>query len=78
LTWQVSPKNKLSVYYNIAPRRTEHWTLVSTLQPEASNLQRVTPNHIETATFRSTISPKGTVRGCCRQHDRDLDPRTGR
>src|SRR5436305_2867116 len=35
LTWQVSPKNKLSGYWSIAPRRTEHWTLVSTLQPDA-------------------------------------------
>lgn len=58
LTWQMTPKNKLSVYYNFAPRRTEHWTLVSTIQPDASNLQQVSPNHIETATFRSTLSSK--------------------
>lgn len=58
LTWQMTPKNKLSVYYNFAPRRTEHWTLVSTIQPDASNLQQVSPNHIETATFRSTVSSK--------------------
>jgi Carboxypeptidase regulatory-like domain len=58
LTWQISPKNKLSVYYNFAPRNTNHWTLVSTIQPDASNLQNVSPNHMETATFRSTLSPK--------------------
>ena len=37
LTWQISPKNKISGYYNYAPRRTEHWTLGSTIQPDASN-----------------------------------------
>jgi len=58
LTWQISQKNKLSVYYNFAPRRTEHWTLVSTIQPDASQLQNLPINHFETATFRSTISTK--------------------
>ncbi len=58
LTWQISPKNKLSGYFNLAPRQTEHWTLVSTEQPEASNLQNLPLNHFETLTFRSTLSPK--------------------
>lgn len=56
LTWQISPKNKLSGYYNYAPRRTEHWLLVSTIQPDASNLQRLPINHFETLTFRSTLT----------------------
>ncbi len=58
LTWQMSPKNKLSGYFSIAPRTTEHWTLVSTLQPDASNLQNLPKNNFETATFRSTLSSK--------------------
>ena len=58
LTWQMSPKNKISGYYNYAPRRTEHWTLVSTIQPDASNLQNLPVNHFETLTFRSTISSR--------------------
>jgi hypothetical protein len=58
LTWQVSPKNKLSAYYNYAPRTTEHWTLVSTEQPDASNLQNLPLNHLETFTFRSTLTSK--------------------
>ena len=58
LTWQISPKNKISGYYNFAPRRTEHWTLVSTIQPDASNLQNLPVNHFETVTFRSTISSR--------------------
>ena len=58
LTWQMSPKNKLSAYYNYAPRRTEHWTLVSTTQPDASNLQNLPVNHFETMTFRSTLSSR--------------------
>jgi hypothetical protein len=58
LTWQISPKNKISGYYNFAPRNTNHWTLVSTIQPDASNLQNLPVNHFETLTFRSTISSK--------------------
>jgi hypothetical protein len=58
LTWQMSPKNKLSGYANIGPRKTEHWTLVSTLQPDASNLQNLPKNNFETFTFRSTVSSK--------------------
>jgi len=58
LTWQISPRNKISGYYNYAPRNTNHWTLVSTIQPDASNLQNLPVNHFETLTFRSTISSK--------------------
>ncbi len=58
LTWQISPKNKLSAYYNYAPRKTEHWTLVSNIQPDASQLQNLPINHFETLTFRSTISSR--------------------
>jgi Carboxypeptidase regulatory-like domain len=58
LTWQMTPKNKLSGYWSIAPRKTEHWTLVSTLQPDASNLQNLPKNNFETLTFRSTLSSK--------------------
>ena len=58
LTWQMSPKNKISGYYNFAPRRTEHWTLVSTIQPDASNLQNLPVNHFETLTFRSTLTSR--------------------
>ena len=58
LTWQVSPKNKISGYYNYAPRRTDHWTLVSTFQPDASNLQNLPVNHFETVTFRSTLTSR--------------------
>jgi Carboxypeptidase regulatory-like domain len=58
LTWQVSRKNRVSAYGSIGPRKTEHWTLASTLQPDASNLQNLPKNNFETFTFRSTISPK--------------------
>jgi hypothetical protein len=58
LTWQMSPRNKLSGYANIGPRYTNHWTLVSTLQPDASNLQNLPKNNFETMTFRSTVSSK--------------------
>jgi hypothetical protein len=58
LTWQLTPRNKLTGYFSIAPRTTEHWTLASTLQPDASNLQRLPKNNFETLVFRSTLSSK--------------------
>ena len=58
LTWQMSPRNKLSGYANIGPRYTDHWTLSSTLQPDASNLQNLPKNNFETFTFRSTVSSR--------------------
>ena len=58
VTWQISPKNQFSGYVNISPRETQHWTLVSTLQPDASNLQRLPKNNFESLRFRSTLSPK--------------------
>ena len=58
LTWQMSAKNKLSGYFSIGPRKTEHWTLGSTLQPDASNLQNLPKNNFGTVTFRSTLSSK--------------------
>jgi hypothetical protein len=58
LTWQISPRNKVSGYFNYAPRNTNHWTLGSTFQPDASNLQNLPVNHFESFTFRSTISSK--------------------
>jgi hypothetical protein len=58
LTWQISPRNKFSGYANISPRKTDHWTLVSTEQPDASNLQNLPKNNFETFRFTSTISSK--------------------
>ncbi len=58
LTWQISPKNKISGYYNYAPRKTEHWNLLSTAQPAAAQTQNLPINHFETLTFRSTISTR--------------------
>jgi hypothetical protein len=58
LTWQISPKNKLSGYANISPRETNHWTLVSTEQPDASNLQQLPKNNFETVRFSSTVTSK--------------------
>ena len=58
LTWQMSPRNKLSAYYNFAPRQTHLWNLSRTTQADAAQLQRVNPNHFETLTYRSTISSR--------------------
>ena len=58
LTWQISPQNKVSGYFSYAPRNTNHWTLGSTIQPDASNLQNLPINHFESFTFRSTLTSK--------------------
>jgi hypothetical protein len=58
LTWQISSKSKLSAYYSLAPRETNHWIVSNTRQPEASNLQVVNRNHFETVTFKSTLSSR--------------------
>jgi hypothetical protein len=58
LTWQISPKNKLSGYWNISPRVTNHWTLVSTEQPDAANLQNLPKNNFETVRYTSTLTPR--------------------
>ena len=58
LTWQMSPRNKISGYYNWAPRQTPHWTVTSLRLPEAANMQNIKLNHFETLVYRSTISNK--------------------
>jgi len=58
LTWQVSPKNKVSAYYDWAPRQTPHWNLASNRPPEASQNQRIFVNWQGTATFTSTLSSR--------------------
>jgi hypothetical protein len=57
-TTQITPKNRLSVYYNYAPRATPHWRTTSLRPPETANLQRIYLNHFETAVFRSTITSR--------------------
>lgn len=58
LTWQISPRNKISAYYDYAPRQTNLWNLSRTTQADASQLQRIKLNHFETITFRSTLNSK--------------------
>ena len=56
LTWQISPKNKLSVYYNYAPRNTDHWTLVQHDPARCVATCRTCRSTISRPlTFRSTI-----------------------
>ena len=58
LTWQISPKNKLSAYYNLAPRETNYWNLSNIRTPDSAQLQNVKLNHFETVTFKSTVTSK--------------------
>ncbi len=61
LTWQMTPKNKLSGYYNYAPRQTNFWNLSNIRTPDAAQLQNVKLNHFETLTFKSTLTSKMLV-----------------
>jgi hypothetical protein len=58
LTTQLTPKQRLSVYYNYAPRATPHWRTTSLRPPETANLQRIYLNHFETAVYRATLTNK--------------------
>jgi hypothetical protein len=58
LTWQISPKHKLSLYYDLAPRVTNLWNLSRTTQADATQFQNVRTNHFETVTYRSTLSSR--------------------
>lgn len=58
LTTQLTPKQRLSVYYNYAPRATPHWRTTSLRPPETANLQRIYLNHFETAVYNATITNK--------------------
>ena len=58
LTWQMSPKNRFSAYYNWAPRTTDNWGLGSTVQTGAAQFQNIPLSHFETGTFRSTLTSK--------------------
>ena len=59
----MSPKNKMSAYYNCAPRETELLDLSNIRTPDAAQLQNVTLNHFETVTFRSTHQQQDAVGG---------------
>jgi hypothetical protein len=58
LTWQMTPKNKLSVYYNLAPRETQNWNLSNIRTPDSAQQQSVNLNHFETVTYKSTMTSR--------------------
>jgi len=57
-TYQISQKNKASVYFDNQPRCQCHWNVNSTRQPEASSLQRLPVNYHWTATWTATLSSR--------------------
>ena len=68
------PEEQAVRLLNISPRRTEHWTLVSTLQPDASNLQRLPKNNFEIA----DVPIDAVDAGCCSRPREARRPRPGR
>lgn len=58
LTWQMSERNKLAVYYDYQPRCTCHWTVSATRAGEATPVQDLPLNGYGTVSYTSTISTK--------------------
>jgi hypothetical protein len=58
LTWQMTQKNKLGVFYDFQPRCTCHWQTSATRAVEAAVEQHLAPNWYGTASFTSTLSNK--------------------
>ena len=63
------------MYYNFAPRTTDLWNLSRTTQADASQFQRITLNHFETITFRSTLNARCCSRPASDNMTRGLDAR---
>ena len=79
LTWQISPQQQGVGVLQLSRRAIpNHWTLGSTLQPDASNLQNLPINHFESLHVPLDADLEGAVRGGDGQHQRDLDARAGR
>ena len=58
LTAQLTPKNKLAVFYDYQPRCTCHWTVSATRAPEATPVQDLPLNWYGTVSYTSTITSK--------------------
>ena len=56
LTWQVTPKNKLTTYFDYRGRCVCHWYTASLIAPEASTIQDVTTNYLGQARSASTLT----------------------
>ena len=78
LTWQISPRNKVSGYFSYAPRNTEPLDA-----GQHDSARRVEPAEPAGQPLRVLHVPldadvEGAVRGGDGQHQRDLDARAGR
>jgi carboxypeptidase family protein len=56
LTWQASPKNKISLFYDEQPHCTCHRNFSATVSPEATQYGRWAPNGFRQASWKSPIS----------------------
>jgi hypothetical protein len=58
LTSQLTPKNKIAVFYDYQPRCTCHWTVSATRPAEASPVQDLPLNWYGTVSYTSTITTR--------------------
>jgi hypothetical protein len=56
LTWQASPRNKITGYFDDQQRCTCHWTESSTRSPEAATVYSVTPNWITQIKWNAPVT----------------------
>ena len=58
LTWQVTPRNKVSLYYDLQPHVVRHRNFDSLTSPEATNYTPYQPNYFAQATWKSPITSR--------------------
>lgn len=56
LTWQATPKNKLTGYFDYRGRCVCHWYTASLIAPEASTIQDITVNYLGQARWTSPVT----------------------
>jgi hypothetical protein len=63
MTYQISQRQKMSVYYDNEPRCTCTWGVGPTLPPEASRVQRLPLNYHTSITYTAPLSNKLLISG---------------
>jgi carboxypeptidase family protein len=76
LTWQVTPRNKITAYVDIQDRKTGHWFvgqggIFGLTTPEASWIQRTPINHLLQAKWTSTASSRMLIEAGMSVYDQE-------
>jgi hypothetical protein len=58
VTWQVTPRNKLSLYYDMQPHVVTHRNFDAVTSPEATNYTPYIPNYFTQAVWKSPVTSR--------------------